>query len=309
MKVIKLNESKKPLYVIKDSKGNQLSAPNPDDNELWDRVADFEARGRRGLCVVAYTGKDTTECMKENREINLRESQDDTAEFVMQIEDMIRTVTPKIIDKAFGKSYSFDLDDAGSAEDAMESFREAVHDLAVAIYAMVVARREDYDESLQEDYDADDLMYNMYLLDDVLASMMDNATDDEIDADIKLFDRIKRILDTDTAVMVVIDDYYNPDYINLDDGIITDVTAEKFGDVITLTNGDKMIKEQKNGRTFLYFKDEASAKSYLGSIEKLYMDEDIKDPSAVGSIIDKVGDAASDVYGKVVNTIKNNLMK
>ena len=45
------------LYVIKDSHGNQLSSPNPDDDELWDRVSSMEARGRRGLSVVVYTGK------------------------------------------------------------------------------------------------------------------------------------------------------------------------------------------------------------------------------------------------------------
>jgi hypothetical protein len=43
------------LYVIKDSHGNQLSRPNPDDGELWDRVSAMEARGRRGLSVVVYT--------------------------------------------------------------------------------------------------------------------------------------------------------------------------------------------------------------------------------------------------------------
>lgn len=48
--------SRKPvLYVIKDSHGNILSAPNVDDEELWDRVSSMEARGRRGLCVVAFT--------------------------------------------------------------------------------------------------------------------------------------------------------------------------------------------------------------------------------------------------------------
>ena len=51
----------KPLYIIKDSHGNQLSAPNPDDSELWDRVESMEARGRRGLMVVAYTGKKVNE--------------------------------------------------------------------------------------------------------------------------------------------------------------------------------------------------------------------------------------------------------
>lgn len=57
-KAKKLNEAEHvPLYVIKDRHGNQLSAPNPDDSELWDRVESMEARGRTGLSVVVYTGK------------------------------------------------------------------------------------------------------------------------------------------------------------------------------------------------------------------------------------------------------------
>lgn len=46
--------SREILYVIKDRNGNQLSAPNADDNALWDRVESMEARGRRGLSVVVY---------------------------------------------------------------------------------------------------------------------------------------------------------------------------------------------------------------------------------------------------------------
>lgn len=48
-------ESDKPLYVIRDKHGRQLSAPNHDDQELWDRVSDMEMRGKTGLSVVAYT--------------------------------------------------------------------------------------------------------------------------------------------------------------------------------------------------------------------------------------------------------------
>lgn len=238
----------------------------------------------------------------------LKESFDSIYE---RVDDMIADIMPGIINKAMNlaKHESQALINR-PAEEIMDDYREARDLLARAITQMAIVRLdENLSSTCNEDYNPDDLMYNMYLLDDVLASMMDNATDAEIDSDIKLFDRIKRILDTDTAVMVVIDDYYNPDYISLDDGIIADVTVEKFGDVITLTNGDKMIKEQKNGNTFLYFKDEDSAKSYIDSIDKLYMDEEMKDPEAVGSIIDKVGDAASNVYGKVVNTITKNLMK
>lgn len=238
----------------------------------------------------------------------LKESFDSIYE---RVDEMIADIMPGIINKAMNiaKHESQALINK-PAEEIMDDYREARDLLARAITQMAIVR---LDENLlstyNEDYNPDDLMYNMYLLDDVLASMMDNATDAEIDSDIKLFDRIKRILDSDTVVMVIIDDYYNPDYINLDDGIIEDSTVEKFGDVITLTNGDKMVKEQKNGNIFLYFKDEDSAKSYIDSIDKLYMDEEMKDPAAVGSIIDKVGDAASNVYGKVVNTVTKNLMK
>ena len=56
-KAKKLEEAEEILYVIKDSHGNQLSRPTADDSELWDRVASMEARGRRGLRVVVYTGK------------------------------------------------------------------------------------------------------------------------------------------------------------------------------------------------------------------------------------------------------------
>lgn len=50
-------DSNEVLFVIKDAQGNQLSRPNPDDSELWDRVESMEARGRRGLSVVVYTGE------------------------------------------------------------------------------------------------------------------------------------------------------------------------------------------------------------------------------------------------------------
>lgn len=54
---VKANTNDEVLFVIRDSHGNQLSRPNPDDNALWDRVESMEARGHRGLCVVVYTGE------------------------------------------------------------------------------------------------------------------------------------------------------------------------------------------------------------------------------------------------------------
>lgn len=84
------DDNQEILYIIRDSKGNQLSAPNPDDNELWDRVASMEARGRRGLCVVVYTGKKVNESTRSLGE-----------------EDFIEVDDPSVVDK---------LDYAGAVE-------------------------------------------------------------------------------------------------------------------------------------------------------------------------------------------------
>ena len=55
-------KKKKPsLFVIKDKNGRQLSSPNEDDGKLWDRVSEMEARGQRGLTVVAYQGESLSE--------------------------------------------------------------------------------------------------------------------------------------------------------------------------------------------------------------------------------------------------------
>ena len=285
MKVTKLNESKEPLYVIKDSKGNQLSAPNPDDNELWDRVSDFESRGRRGLCVVAYTGKGKDECMEEDMKSNLSESHDDTVEFVMQIEDMIREVTPKIIDKAFGKSYSFDLDGEGSEEDAMDSFREAVHELAMAIYSMVVARREGYDESLNEG-----LHITGMTISDLIAAMQDNVDDSKMDSELKFLDSVNNRLGTDDAFFVIDDGgYLNPDYIDVDAGIEEDDNLYTIG-----RDGIKVYREDRPGGTiFLYFKNENDYRRYARFVDDYY-DDDIDE-----GILDTVKEIAP----KVIDTI------
>ena len=51
-------------YVIKDRHGNQLSSPNENDGELWDRVADRDPDGRRGLHVVAHVEEKSQEKAK-----------------------------------------------------------------------------------------------------------------------------------------------------------------------------------------------------------------------------------------------------
>lgn len=287
-----MNEKKNVLYVIKDKWGHQLSAPNPDDNELWDRVSDMEGRGRSGLCVVAYTGNDVDECITEEDGETITESHDDTVEFVMQIEDMIREVTPNIISKAFGKSYSFDLDGEGSAEDAMEDFRGAVHSLAMAIYSMVIVRREGKDESLQED-----LNMNGMTISDLIAAMQDNVDDSQMDDELNFLDSVNKRLGTDDAFFVIDDEgYLDPDYIDADAGIEEDDNLYTI-----LRNGVKVYKEDRpGGTTFLYFKDENEYKKYARFVDDYY-DEDIDE--GVADVVGAVVGGIAKTGAKVIDSI------
>lgn len=287
-----MNEKKNVLYVIKDKWGHQLSAPNPDDNELWDRVSDMEGRGRSGLCVVAYTGNDVDECINEKGNETITESHDDTVEFVMQIEDMIRGVTPNIISKAFGKSYSFDLDGEGSAEDAMEDFREAVHSLAMAIYSMVIVRREGKDESLQED-----LHMTGMTISDLIAAMQDNVDDSQMDDELNFLDSVNKRLGTDDAFFVIDDaGYLDPDYIDADAGIEEDDNLYTIG-----RNGVKVYKEDRpGGTTFLYFKDENDYKKYARFVDDYY-DEDIDE--GVADVVGTVVGGIAKTEAKVIDSI------
>lgn len=284
-----MNEEKNVLYVIKDKWGHQLSAPNPNDNELWDRVSDMEGRGRSGLCVVAYTGNDVDECIDGG---TITESHDDTVEFVMQIEDMIREVTPNIISKAFGKSYSFDLDGEGSAEDAMEDFRGAVHELAMAIYSMVVARREGKDECLQED-----LHITGMNISDLIAAMQDNVDDSQMDDELKFLNRVNKRLGTEDAFFVVDDGgYLDPDYIDADAGI-----EEEDNLYMIRRNGVKLYKEDRpGGTTFLYFKDENDYKKYARFVVDYY-DEDIDEGvlDVAGAVIGGIAKTGAKVIDSI----------
>ena len=287
-----MNGKKNVLYVIKDKWGHQLSAPNPDDNELWDRVSDMEGRGRSGLCVVAYTGNDVDECVNEKGDETITESHDDTVEFVLQIEDMIRQVTPNIISKAFGKSYSFDLDGEGSAEDAMEDFREAVHSLAMAIYSMVIVRREGKDESLQED-----LHMTGMTISDLIAAMQDNVDDSQMDDELNFLDSVNKRLGTDDAFFVIDEEgYLDPDYIDADAGI------EEDDNLYTISrNGVKVYKEDRpGGTTFLYFKDENDYKRYARFVDDYY-DDDIDE--GVADVVGAVVGGIAKTGAKVIDSI------
>lgn len=75
----------KVLYVIKDKHGNQLSSPNEDDQELWDRVSARDPDGRKGLIVVAYTGTDESLTESASYELTREELNQLQNEFYQEV--------------------------------------------------------------------------------------------------------------------------------------------------------------------------------------------------------------------------------
>ena len=88
----------------------------------------------------------------------------------------------------------------------------------MAIYSMVIVRREGKDESLQED-----LHMTGMTISDLIAAMQDNVDDSQMDDELNFLDSVNKRLGTDDAFFVIDDGgYLNPDYIDVDAGIEED---------------------------------------------------------------------------------------
>lgn len=94
-----LTEDTDPEFIIVDRNGRQLSSPNTDDGELWDRVSSMEARGQRGLKVVAYTS-DYRKRSEENNKVNTEDQDRDINKSIcrsvwvgiLQIKDLLTSI-------------------------------------------------------------------------------------------------------------------------------------------------------------------------------------------------------------------------
>ena len=174
----------------------------------------------------------------------------------------------------------------------MEDFREAVHSLAMAIYSMVIVRREGKDESLQED-----LHMTGMTISDLIAAMQDNVDDSQMDDELNFLDSVNKRLGTDDAFFVIDEEgYLDPDYIDADAGIEEDDNLYTI-----LRNGVKVYKEDRpGGTTFLYFKDENDYRKYARFVDDYY-DEDIDE--GVSDVVGAVVGGIAKTGAKVIDSI------
>lgn len=111
--VIDNSKPSKSLFIIKDAQGNQLSAPNANDEELWDRVSSMEARGRKGLQVVVYTENLNTKHIK-----SLGESQSRFKVFGAKVN--------KLNEASYGGAYDIEDDQYFTRDDLNEAAESVV---------------------------------------------------------------------------------------------------------------------------------------------------------------------------------------
>lgn len=120
-------------------------------------------------------------------------------------------------------------------------------------------------------------MFDYYLTaEDILASGMDNMSDEDIDRDLKLFKRVAQKLGVrsyNDLIVVPGEDDYNPDYYAQSLGI-SSTNLYKNNDSIKVwsVDGIDFVAEELNGTLYLYFKDETTASKYKDMVDKFNND-------------------------------------
>lgn len=171
---------------------------------------------------------------------------------------------------------------------------------------MVVSRREDYDESLNESID--DTADYTYHISDIIAAMTDNYPEDQIDQELKLFDSINNKLGVEDSVFIIDDEgKFNPDYLD------TDMVDDSDGEIYTVNGIKFYVEHNDNGSDYIYFSSEDNAKNYVDFVNKFYdedMDEGIlgdvankvkEDPGVIGQAIGK----GLEIGGKLIGSLKD----
>lgn len=124
------------------------------------------------------------------------------------------------------------------------------------------------DESYEDSEDVDYMTVN-----DLIAGLVDNASDQEINRQLRLFKQIAKLLEVpnyDNMIVAVDDGDYNPEYI-FSDGLLMPSLAP----TVTFYPDAKMVGEVLNGQIFLYFKDEEACKKFFHMAKKFLTDFDL----------------------------------
>lgn len=124
------------------------------------------------------------------------------------------------------------------------------------------------DESYEDSEDVDYMTVN-----DLIAGLVDNASDQEINRQLRLFKQIAKLLEVpnyDNMIVAVDDGDYNPEYI-FSDGL----PMPSLAPTVTFYPDAKMVSEVLNDQIFLYFKDEEVCKKFFHMAKKFLTDFDL----------------------------------
>lgn len=127
-----------------------------------------------------------------------------------------------------------------------------------------IAKKTKYLESVEDELvEGYDFIYGQ----DVLSSEIGNASEDELDSDIKKLRKIARILKTNADDLVC---YVDPELVNdpiyLDDA---NISTQKDLAICTV-NGITVVSEMLNGNLWLYFDSEDAGNQYLDYVKKTF---------------------------------------
>lgn len=127
-----------------------------------------------------------------------------------------------------------------------------------------IAKKTKYLESVEDELvEGYDFIYGQ----EVLSGMIDNASEDEIDSDVKKLRKIARILKTNVDDLVC---YVDPELVN-DPIYLDDANLSTQGNLAICTvDGINVVSEMINGNLWLYFDSEDAGNQYLDYVQKTF---------------------------------------
>lgn len=127
-----------------------------------------------------------------------------------------------------------------------------------------LTKKEDIKEAFS--YSSND--YILTDLDELRADSINNASDEEIDRQEKMFTYITNQLGTASPSILVTDTAYDPEWYKNDSNQIRKLNRYDL-ELCDFVGLMPFIREEFDGRVFIYFDDEADAKSYVDTVDAI----------------------------------------
>lgn len=152
---------------------------------------------------------------------------------------------------------------------------------------------------VKESYSSEN--FNETTLDEIIAAEIDNMMSDDIDKDLKLFNRIKKALkqQKENEIVVLISDYFSFDIYELDENTYKVEMIKELNPataVYKVADDLIMVQEHRNGKVFDYFANEEDADRFKAMIDNTYDFNESLEEDYNGVVIGKYIDPHKENY-------------